>query len=68
MTAPMFLVSSVELVLAACRSGVLGTFPTNNARTTQMLEQWLHTLSKALTPTDAPWAVNLIVHHRRAHL
>ena len=61
-TAPMFLVSSVDLVVAACRRGVLGSFPTGNARTVEMLEQWLRDISTALTPQDAPWAVNLVVH------
>ncbi|MEQ5843736.1 nitronate monooxygenase [Paraburkholderia acidicola] len=61
-TAPMFLVSSVELVVAACRHGALGSFPTGNARTLEMLEQWLRDISAALTPQDAPWAVNLVVH------
>jgi nitronate monooxygenase len=62
LTAPMFLVSSVELVVNACRRGVLGTFPTGNARTVEVLEQWLTDISEALTPKDAPWAVNLVVH------
>ncbi len=62
LTAPMFLVSSVELVVTACRQGVLGSFPTGNARTVEILEQWLRTISVALTPQDAPWAVNLVVH------
>ena len=33
--APMFLVSGVELVVAACRSGVIGAFPTANCRSTE---------------------------------
>ena len=30
--APMFLVSGIELVVAACRNGVIGAFPTVNCR------------------------------------
>lgn len=30
---PMFLVSGPDLVLATCRSGVVGTFPALNQRT-----------------------------------
>src|SRR5262245_31539363 len=39
--APMFLVSGPELVIAACRSGVIGAFPTVNCRTGAELDQWL---------------------------
>src|SRR6185312_14643051 len=31
--APMFLVSGPALVIAACRAGVIGSFPTANCRT-----------------------------------
>ena len=62
--APMFLVSGVELVVAACRSGVVGAFPTVNCRTSDELDQWLATLTRRLTegPACAPWAANLVVH------
>lgn len=60
--APMFLVSGPDLVVAACRAGVLGTFPALNQRTTVGLEEWLTALDSALTPDDAPYGVNLIVH------
>src|ERR1700747_577365 len=36
--APMFLVSGVELVTAACRNGVIGAFPTVNCRSTEQLD------------------------------
>ena len=39
--APMFLVSGVELVVAACRNGVIGSFPTVNCRSTEQLDGWL---------------------------
>ena len=39
--APMFLVSGVELVAAACRNGVIGAFPTVNCRGPDQLDQWL---------------------------
>lgn len=60
--APMFLVSTVDLVLAACRSGAIGSFPTGNARTLQDLDDWLKRISTGLSHKDAPWAVNLVVH------
>ena len=39
--APMFLVSGPELVTAACLAGVIGAFPTINARTPEELADWL---------------------------
>jgi nitronate monooxygenase len=36
--APMFLISGVELVAAACRSGVIGAFPTVNCRSAEELD------------------------------
>ncbi len=60
--APMFLVSGPDLVAAACRAGVLGTFPALNQRTTAGLGEWLTALDANLGPDDAPYGVNLIVH------
>lgn len=68
--APMFLVSGPELVTACCRSGVIGSFPTINARTPQMLDQWLTQINANLeSSTDtAPVAANLIVHRTNERL
>lgn len=61
--APMFLVSGIDLVLGACKAGVLGSFPSSNARSAEELEQWLRRLNAELAASDraAPYAVNLIV-------
>lgn len=59
---PLFIISQPELVIAQCRSGVVGSFPSLNARPSGTFEQWLQKLSSALTDKDAPYAVNLIVH------
>ena len=64
----MFLVSSVDLVIAACRQGAIGTVPTPNARTVQDLEEWLRRISGALSDEDAPWAVNVVVHRTNDRL
>ncbi|MEC8203857.1 MAG: nitronate monooxygenase, partial [Pseudomonadota bacterium] len=37
----MFLVLGPELVIAACRSGIIGSFPTANCRTLDELDAWL---------------------------
>ena len=66
--APMFLVSGPELVIAACKSGISGSFPSTNTRTIEELDQWMAQISDALTPTDAPWIMNLITHSSYARL
>jgi len=60
--APMFLVSGPDLVLAACRAGIIGSFPANNARTIEELDAWMTRISAELTADDAPWAINIMVH------
>lgn len=67
--APMFLVSGPELVTAACLSGVIGAFPTINARTSEELADWLIRIEADLAgqtspntgQRPAPVAANLIV-------
>ncbi|WP_336987096.1 nitronate monooxygenase [Altererythrobacter aquiaggeris] len=62
--APMFLVSGPEMVIAASRAGMIGSFPTPNARTPEILDQWLEQITAALEndPGAAAWAANLVVH------
>ena len=59
--APMFLISSPEMVIAAARAGIIGAFPAANARTTEAFEDWCRTIVAALGD-DGLWAVNLILH------
>ena len=61
--APMFQVSGPDLVLAACRAGVIGSFPAANCRTIAELDSWLTRFDDELAPTDAPPCPNLIVRH-----
>lgn len=60
--APMFLVSNPETVIAACKAGVMGSFPGPNARTSADLREWLTEISSNVGPNDAPWAMNMITH------
>ena len=46
--APMFLVSGVDLVVAACRNGVIGAFPTVNCRSSEQLEGWFSDIEAQL--------------------
>jgi nitronate monooxygenase len=58
----LFIISGPELVMAQCRAGIIGSFPSLNARPLAQFEEWLQRLSTELGPDDAPYAVNLIVH------
>jgi nitronate monooxygenase len=73
--APMFLVSGTDLVVAACRNGVIGSFPTVNCRTPEQLDQWLTDIESRLKAhadaggrAPAPVCANLIVHRSNARL
>lgn len=61
--APMFLVTGPDMVISACKSGVLGTFPATNARTEDQLVSWLDQISTSVSQADAPWALNMITHN-----
>jgi nitronate monooxygenase len=68
--APMFLVSGPDLVIAACRAGIVGSFPTQNCRTVDDLDRWMGSIADQLaTPTGgAPWAANIVTHSSNARL
>lgn len=68
--APMFIVSGPELVIAQCRSGIIGAFPALNARPAEMLDTWLTQIGAALAadPEAAPFAVNQIIHPSNTRL
>ena len=61
--APMFIVSNSNLVIASSRAGIVGSFPTANARTLEDLDQrFIEITSELGTGENAPlWAVNIIV-------
>jgi nitronate monooxygenase len=69
-SAPMFIVSGPELVIAECKAGIVGSFPALNARPQSLLAEWLTTIKTELDSYQlaypnaivAPYAVNLIVH------
>lgn len=67
---PMFISSGPDLVVAQCTAGVIGSFPSLNARPQTLLGDWLDEITERIaayagTQPDqpvAPFAVNLIVH------
>ena len=62
--APMFIVSNPDLVIAQCKSGVIGSFPALNARPKEALDEWLSRIKAELAADSkaAPFAVNQIIH------
>ncbi|MEH3118910.1 MAG: nitronate monooxygenase [Methylorubrum populi] len=68
--APMFLTSGPDLVVEVCRSGVVGTFPALNQRSTDGFVVWLDAIAARLAehPGAAPYGVNLIVHRSNPRL
>lgn len=74
--APMFLISGPDLVIEACRGGIIGAFPTTNARTTQELDAWMSRIATSLAEIArsgtgnpvAPWATNVITHSTNQRL
>ncbi|MGC8531165.1 MAG: NAD(P)H-dependent flavin oxidoreductase [Acidiphilium sp.] len=73
---PLFIVSNPKLVIAQCTSGIVGSFPSLNARPDAKLDEWLAEITEALAAWDqahpdrkaAPYAVNQIVHRSNARL
>jgi nitronate monooxygenase len=67
---PLFIVSGPELVIAQCKAGIVGSFPSLNARPSGVLDEWLHRITEELAAHNrdnpdrpaAPYAVNQIVH------
>lgn len=67
---PLFIISNPDLVLAQCKAGVVGSFPSLNARPVEVFEQWLQRITRELDEYNqanpdkpaAPFAVNQIVH------
>lgn len=60
----MFLISGPAMVIAQARAGIIGCFPTPNARTPEILDGWMREITEALAedPGAACWAANLVVH------
>lgn len=68
--APMFLASGPDLVVEVCSSGLVGTFPALNQRTSEGFAAWLDQIESRLAQhaDAAPYGVNLIVHRTNPRL
>jgi nitronate monooxygenase len=60
--APMFLVSGIELVVASANAGIVGAFPTLNARTPALLDAWMAEIKDRTRCASGLFAANLILH------
>lgn len=60
--APMFLVSTPEMVIEAGKEGVIGSFPLLNARPASQCAEWMEQIKREIG--DKPWAVNFICHKK----
>ncbi|HSG88254.1 MAG TPA: nitronate monooxygenase family protein [Pseudomonadales bacterium] len=73
---PLFIISNPDLVIAQCKAGIVGSFPSLNARPIEVLEEWLQRITSELAEYDAahpeapsaPFAVNQIVHRSNDRL
>lgn len=73
MAAPMFLVSGPDLVTASMDAGIIGSFPTANARDTSVLKTWLtqiseHRRSMRSNGRDGIWSANVVSHRSNNRL
>jgi nitronate monooxygenase len=74
--APLFIISNPALVIAQCKAGIVGSFPSLNARPIAQLDEWLAEITEALAAHNkanpdrpaAPFAVNQIVHKSNTRL
>ncbi len=74
--APLFLISNPDLVIAQCKAGIVGSFPSLNARPVELLDLWLMRITGELERYShanpdkpaAPFAVNQIVHKTNERL
>ncbi|HTO40440.1 MAG TPA: nitronate monooxygenase family protein [Rhizomicrobium sp.] len=73
---PLFIISTPDLVIAQCKAGIIGAFPSLNARPVSLLDEWLARITEELAAYDranpdnpsAPFAVNQIVHRSNDRL
>lgn len=73
---PLFIISNPKLVIAQCKAGIVGSFPSLNARPLSQLDEWFAEITEALAAHDkanpdnpaAPYAVNQIVHNSNDRL
>ena len=74
--APLFIISTPQLVIAQCKAGIVGSMPALNARPPELFDEWLAEITEELAAHDrrhpeapaAPFAINQIVHRSNNRL
>ena len=74
--APLFIISTPQLVIAQCKAGIVGSMPALNARPAERFDDWLAEITEELAAHDrrhpeapsAPFAINQIVHRSNDRL
>ncbi|MFO1254626.1 MAG: nitronate monooxygenase family protein [Sphingomonadaceae bacterium] len=70
--APMFIASGIEMVVAQCAAGIIGTFPALNARPQETLTDWIRAIRERLAAIQAadpsrkvaPFGINQVMSER----
>jgi nitronate monooxygenase len=66
MAGPMFIASTANLVIAQCASGIIGSMPALNPRSTAALDEDIARIAESVG--DTPYAINLVAHASNSRL
>lgn len=66
MAGPMFIASTADLVIAQCKSGIIGSMPALNPRSTSALDEDVARIRESIG--DAPYCINLVAHRTNERL
>jgi len=70
--APMFSVSTPELVLAACKQNIGAAFPAASAKSSHALREWMAAMPTSLTDdqgkVDGFWGISVVAHKTNSRL
>lgn len=61
MAGPMFIASTADLLIEQCKSGIVGSLPALNLRSTSELDEALFRIRETLND-DIPFIINLVAH------
>jgi nitronate monooxygenase len=68
MAGPIFIASTADLLIAQCRSGIIGSMPALNPRTTADLDRKIARIKRELAGHPIPYAINLVAHRTNERL
>lgn len=60
---PLFMISTPNLVIEQCNSGIIGTLSALNAKSSTQLDNWIYEIKLSLNNSNSiPFAINKIIH------